>query len=230
MRRADRLFQIVGILSRRRFATAQTLSELLEVSIRTIYRDVMDLCASGVPITGEPGVGYRLDSSYRLPPLMFNADEVEALVIGMRMVESWTDKDLRTSARAILEKVDAVIPDQERKRLTSTALFSLSFGAERHAVRHLGELRAAVNGQREVSFSYRAPKEQESTRTVRPLGLYFWGRTWTLAAWCLLRTDFRNFRIDRMSDVVLTEKRFELSPPHTLEDYIRAMRAQDAAR
>ncbi len=227
MRRADRLFQIVGILSRRRFATAQMLAEQLEVSVRTVYRDVLDLCASGVPIAGEPGVGYRLDSSYRLPPLMFSADEVEALVIGMRMVEAWGDKDLRTSARAILDKVDAVVSDKERTQLKSTALFSLSFGTQRQATQHLGELRAAVNGQQEVRFAYSTAQEQQSIRTVRPLGLYFWGRTWTLAAWCTLRNDFRNFRLDRMSDVELTEDHFELTSPHTLDDYVAAMQARD---
>ena len=109
MRRADRLFQIVGVLRRRRQVTAQQLAEQLEVSARTVYRDVADLVASGVPIAGEAGVGYRLDPSYRLPPLLFTPDEVEALVLGMRLVETWADDDLRRSARAVLDKIDAPV-------------------------------------------------------------------------------------------------------------------------
>lgn len=224
MRRADRLFQIVGILSRRRFATAAHLAEALEVSKRTVYRDVMDLCASGVPIIGEAGVGYQLDPSYRLPPLMFNSDELEALVLGMRMVESWGDRDLRTAARSILEKVNAVIPEKERNQVKSTALFSLSFGRGQEAAKHLGELRQAINSQRKLTIQYTVPEKPTLVRTVRPLGLFFWGRSWTLAAWCELRQAFRNFRSDRIEVLTIEDETFELVSPCTLDDYIAEMR------
>jgi predicted DNA-binding transcriptional regulator YafY len=224
MRRADRLFQIVGLLSRRRFMTAAQIGEALEVSTRTVYRDVLDLIASGVPISGEAGVGYQLDPSYRLPPLTFSADEVEALVIGMRMVESWGDQDLRRAARSVLTKVDAVVNEEERAQLGNTALFSLAFGAARDATLHLGELRQAVN-QRRLSFiEYQDEEGAASARRVRPLGLFFWGRAWTLAAWCELRNDFRNFRTDRIQKLTVEPQTFELVSPCTLDDYVRAMR------
>ncbi|HEU5075499.1 MAG TPA: YafY family protein [Polyangiaceae bacterium] len=223
MSRADRLFQIVDQLRRHRFLTAAQLADHFEVSQRTIYRDVLDLNTSGIPVVGEAGVGYRLDPNYRLPPLMFSHEEVEALVIGMRMVESWGDADLRRSARSILDKVNAVLPETGAERLNKTALFSLSFGAGERASRHLGALRQAINRQYKLVFAYRDERGNASKRTVRPLGLYFWGQSWTLAAYCELRTDFRNFRTDRMERLSITEDRFELVPPCTLEDYLAAM-------
>ena len=227
MRRADRLFQIVGLLGRRRFMTAAQLAEALEVSTRTIYRDVLDLIASGVPISGEAGVGYQLSPHYRLPPMTFTSAELEALVLGTRMVEAWGDVGLRQAARSIVEKVNAVVGDSERDQLTSTALFSLAFSRQREASRNLGELRQAINQRRIVQFSYEAEGGERSERSARPLGLYFWGRSWTLAAYCELRRDFRNFRSDRMSEVVLSAQTFELVSPCTLEDYQCAMVAGD---
>lgn len=223
MSRADRLFQIVDQLRRHRFLTAAQLAEHFEVSPRTIYRDVLDLNASGVPVVGEAGVGYRLDPTYRLPPLMFSHDEVEALVIGMRMVESWGDSELRRSARSILDKVNAVLPEAGAERLNKTALFSLSFGAGKKASRHLGTLRQAINEQHKIAFSYADEHGNASKRTVRPLGLYFWGQSWTLAAYCELRSDFRNFRTDRIDRLRPTEDKFELVPPCTLQDYVTRM-------
>ena len=230
MSRADRLFQIVDQLRRHRFLTAAQLAEHFEVSPRTIYRDVLDLNASGIPVLGEAGVGYRLDPSYSLPPLMFSHDEVEALVIGMRMVESWGDAELRRSARSILDKVNAVLPESGVERLDRTALFSLSFGAGERASRHLGTLRQAINQQHKLSFAYTDERGNASKRIVRPLGLYFWGQAWTLAAYCELRTDFRNFRTDRLQRVSLSSERFELVPPCTLEDYVKAMSAEPRSR
>jgi predicted DNA-binding transcriptional regulator YafY len=227
VRRADRLFQIVGMLSRRRFMTAAQIGAALEISTRTVYRDVLDLIACGVPITGEAGVGYQLDPSYRLPPLMFNSEEIEALVLGLRMVESWGDAGLRRAARGILSKVDAVVPAREREELRNTALFSLAFTAGAEASQHLGELRQAVNQRRCTHLVYRDEQGAETARSVRPLGLYFWGRSWTLAAYCELRNDFRNFRTDRILELELEERQFELVPPCTLESYVRAMKERD---
>ena len=224
MSRADRLFQIVDQLRRHRFLTAAQLAARFEVSQRTIYRDVLDLNASGVPVLGEAGVGYRLDPSYRLPPLMFSNDEVEALVIGMRMVESWGDSELRQSARSIIDKVNGVLPKSGAERLNATALFSLSFGAGERAAKHLGSLRHAVNQRHKVAFAYTDERGNASQRRVRPLGLYFWGQAWTLAAYCELRTNFRNFRTDRITRLRVSNEAFELVPPCTLEDYVAAMR------
>jgi predicted DNA-binding transcriptional regulator YafY len=226
MRRADRLFQIVALLGRRRFMTAAQLAEALEVSTRTIYRDVLDLIASGVRISGEAGVGYQLDPSYRLPPLTFTAEELEALILGVRMVEAWGDTSLRQGARAVQEKVSGVLEESDRGLLQNTALFALRFGVQEQASEHLGIVRRAVNERRLLTFGYVDESGAASERSVRSLGLYFWGRAWTLAAFCDLREDFRTFRVDRMRDPRLTSETFELVSPCTLEDYAKAMEAR----
>ncbi|HVI00177.1 MAG TPA: YafY family protein [Enhygromyxa sp.] len=223
MRRADRLFQIVSLLRRKRFVTAAWLAQRLEVSERTIYRDVRDLMGSGVPIEGEAGVGYRLGKDFDLPPMMFNVDEIEALVLGARMVEVWGDDDLRRAARSVLDKTESVLPPKLRPRVHDTALFALSLRDSANVRAIMGPIRRAVGEHRKLSLRYRDAEEQRSERIVRPLGLYFWGMTWTLGAWCELRQDFRNFRLDRIDEVELREESFELAPPVTLEDFARAM-------
>jgi predicted DNA-binding transcriptional regulator YafY len=127
MRRADRLFRIIQILRRGNVTTAMQLASELEVSVRTVYRDMQDLMASNVPIEGEAGTGYVLADEYDLPPLMFSRDEVEALTLGARMVTCWGDKHLAQAARDILSKVDAVLPEAQKNTLKTTSLFSMSF-------------------------------------------------------------------------------------------------------
>lgn len=229
MRRAERLFQLIHLLGRRRFATATELAERLEVSPRTVYRDVSHLISSGVPILGEAGIGYRLDPSYRVPPLMFTRNEVEALVIGLRMVETWGDDELGHSARAVLDKVSAAVPPAEAGHIDRTALFSLTFGRKGQTSAHLTQVRKAINQTHKLDIDYADVQGTSSTRRIRPLGLYFWGQTWTIAAWCELRSDFRNFRVDRITALEHTGEPFELTAPCTLEDYTRAMLAQPSA-
>ncbi len=227
MRRADRLFQIVSLLRRRRFTTAAWLGERLEVSERTIYRDIADLARSGVPVEGEAGVGYRLGKDFELPPLMFNVEEIHALVLGARMVESWADDELRQAARSAIDKVEAVLPPSSRSKVQDTALFALGLRLPAHARALLGPLRRAIDERRVLTLDYRDANEQVSARRVRPLALYFWGATWTLAAWCELRSDYRNFRVDRIAKASHDDERFELVSPVTLAEFVKAMTADD---
>jgi predicted DNA-binding transcriptional regulator YafY len=227
MRRADRLFQIVSLLRRRRFTTAAWLAERLEVSERTIYRDIADLARSGVPVEGEAGVGYRLGKDFDLPPLMFNVEEIRALVLGARMVESWADDDLRQAARSVLDKVEAVLPPSSRAKVHDTALFALDLRLPEQARAQLGPLRRAIEERRKLTLDYRDANDQVSQRVVRPLALYFWGATWTLAGWCELRVGYRNFRVDRIVSAKLDDERFELVSPVTIADFVKAMTADD---
>ena len=187
MRRADRLFQIVQILQHRRLTTAAILAERLGVSERTVYRDIRDLSGSGVPIQGEAGVGYRLGKDFELPPLMFTLDEVQALVLGARMVQSWSDAPLRRSAQSALEKVSAALPEAQRHRVDNTAMFAVSFHVPPKAQQFLTPLRDAIDAHHRVRLTYADREGKGSDRVVRPLGLFFWGRSWTLGAWCELR-------------------------------------------
>jgi predicted DNA-binding transcriptional regulator YafY len=220
MRRADRLFSIVLELRRRPVTTAAQLAEHLEVSIRTIYRDVADLIASGIPVEGEAGVGYRLGHDFELPPLMFTLPEVRALVLGVRMVEAWGDGQLRTAARAVLSKVEAVLPESDRHRIADTALFALSFWVPEHHQEMLGTVRTAIDDRRRLQIVYAKNDDDVTDRVIRPLALYFWGRTWTVAAWCELRQDHRTFRVDRIRQAVPLDDHFALTPPVTLDDYL----------
>ncbi len=227
MRRADRLFRLVQLLSPRRVTTAARLAERLGVSERTVYRDIRDLTLSGVPILGEAGVGYRLGPEFALPPLMFSTDEVAALVLGARMVQSWADPALAGAAERVLNKVAAILPRGERERLFDTALYAPPFagiGADTATV--LSLLRGAVDGAAKVRFGYTREDGTRSRRTVWPLGLFFWGKVWTLGAWCEKREALRNFRVDRITDARLTGSPFPRTPGRTLADLFAAEGAE----
>jgi predicted DNA-binding transcriptional regulator YafY len=227
MRRADRLFRIVQRLRRRGATTAAQLAEALEVSERTIYRDIQDLMVSGVPIRGEAGVGYALPRDFDLPPLMFDAEEIEALVLGCRIVKSWSDPDLAKAADSVLNKVESVLPERLRDRIAESALFAVNFRQANATGDVLIRIRQAIRAQRKTTFDYVDEKQSATRRTVRPLGLFYWGQKWSLGAWCETRVDFRNFRLDRVSNLELLEATFVPEPGKTLNDYFVAMRSED---
>jgi len=230
MRRADRLFRIIQLLrGHRRARTAHWLAEQLEVSERTVYRDVRDLIASGTPIEGEAGVGYTL-RHYDLPPLMFDADEIEALALGARVVQTFGDPALAQAAASVISKVEAVLPARLRPRLGGAALFAPRPGnTVRDGVAHLLVVRTALGARRKLRLGYRRMDGEESQRIVRPLGAFFWGWSWTLTAWCEMRADFRSFRLDRILHVAMTDEGFDEEPGRSLGDYLRSL-GPDAER
>jgi predicted DNA-binding transcriptional regulator YafY len=227
MRRADRLFRIVQRLRRKGATTARELAQALEVSERTVYRDVRDLLLSGVPIQGEAGVGYALDRSFELPPLMFNEEEIEALVLGARIVRAWADPKLARAAEEALQKIEGVLPPRLKQKLAEAALFAPDFHVQARLRSGLSDLRQAVREQRKTRFRYLDRAQAGTERTVQPLGLYYWGQTWTLAAWCELRQGFRNFRIDRIEGLQICEEKFEKVPGRTLADFVAQIEAEE---
>jgi len=220
MRRADRLFQLVQILRNRRLVTARLLAERLEVSERTIYRDIQDLSLSGVPVEGEAGVGYRLRYTLDIPPMMFNAAELEALVIGARMVKSWGGRELGSSAQSVLDKIQAVIPEELQQCLEESTLFSLRFGPREDIEKTLDLCRHAIADKHYLALRYERADGEVSEREVRPLGLFFWGNVWTLTAWCELRDDFRSFRLDRIQQLQQLSGVFSEVAGQQLADFI----------
>ena len=230
MRRADRLFEIIQILRRRNLVRAQDLAEKLEVSERTVYRDVRDLIASGVPIEGEAGVGYILRDGFDLPPLMFNEQEIEALVLGARIVETWADAELAEAAGNVLAKVEAVVPERLQRHIAQTALWAPPdhFAVPINVDPRL--LRRAIREQLKVNFRYRDGEDRVTERNVRPLALAFYGPVWLLAAWCELREDVRSFRLDRMSGLCLRDERFRPERGKTIQDFMRCTQAQKEER
>ena len=228
MRRADHLFHIVQLIRGRRPTTAAFLAERLEVSERTVYRDVADLQHQGVPIEGEAGVGYRLGAGFELPPLMFTQDEAKSLVASVRLAQAWLDPGLAREAENALGKILSVLPAAVRAAAESLALYApvASLGAEaKQTLQLLQTLREAVNARRKLAFNYCDLSGKQSQRVVRPLGCFFWGKVWTLAAWCESRQDFRSFRIDRIEALALLDERFRDEPDKTLAQLLRKVGA-----
>jgi predicted DNA-binding transcriptional regulator YafY len=226
MRRADRLFQIVQYLRARRLTTAAQLAGWLQVSERTVYRDIQDLSLSGVPVQGEAGVGYRLSAGYDLTPIMFTTDEVEALVAGARILEVWGGPALGGHARTAISKITLVLPKTRREEIDRTRLFAIDFHIAQSAAAGLGSLREAIVKHRKLHIEYSDSASRASTRVVHPLALYFWGTTWSLAAWCESRKDFRNFRLDRIRKLEITPTKFDEVPGRTLDDFLKKVDAE----
>jgi predicted DNA-binding transcriptional regulator YafY len=198
MRRADRLFLVIHALRGRRTALqARGLAETLGVSLRTVYRDIADLQRSGVPIEGEAGVGYLLRKGSDIPPLMFTADELEALVVGTRFVKAFAGKRLHQGAQTALLKIEAVLPPELQARALRSRIFAPT-GWRAAASDLIDRLHAAIGAHQVLRLDYRDEAGSQTLREVEPLCLAFWGGAWTLGAWCRLRSDFRNFRPDRI--------------------------------
>ena len=220
MRRADRLFQIIQFLRTRRVTTALWLSERLEVSERTIYRDIKDLILSGVNIEGEAGIGYVVRSGFDLPPLMFSEEEIKALTLGARIVESWADRSLATAAQSALSKIETALPDHLKESLGNTLLFSPLSRITPEISTTMAEIRYATDNNRKVSLQYRRADKQSSERIIWPLGLFFWGATWTIGAWCEMRKDFRVFRLDRIKSMVVLDENYPQEKDKNLQALI----------
>ncbi|MDH3262440.1 MAG: YafY family transcriptional regulator [Paracoccaceae bacterium] len=219
MRRADRLFQIVQYLRGGRLTTARALADRLEVSERTIYRDVADLIGSGVPIEGEAGVGYLMRAGYDLPPLMLTREEVVALVAGARLLRAWGGQEMARAAEEALVKIEAVLPEAERARAGAVQIHAFSMLDLDPATRQrLDLVERAIEERARLRLAYEDEAGQRTARAVRPLALVFWGKVWTLVAWCELREDFRVFRVDRMAEAE-TEGRFRPEKGRTLRDF-----------
>jgi predicted DNA-binding transcriptional regulator YafY len=226
MRRADRLFQIVQYLRGRRLTTAAQLAAWLAVSERTVYRDVRDLSLSGVPVEGEAGVGYRLSKGFDLPPIMFTMDEVHALVAGARMVEAWGGPALAVSSRSAIEKIAQALPASRRNDVERTPLFAPGFHVRAGAGSELEAIRQAILSRHKLRLTYVDSRDQGSERVIRPLGLAFWGTTWTVAAWCESRAGFRNFRLDRIRRLQPLDETFKDEPGTRLEDFLAMVNSE----
>ena len=220
MRRADRLFEIVQQMRGDRMVTAEKLAEHLEVSVRTIYRDVRDLQTAGVPIDGAAGVGYILRPGFQLPPLMFTLAEIEALIVGARMARAWAGRDLSRAAAEALVKIGAVVPPERMRAAGNVPIFAPDSRFDDGMRVRFDLVARAIDARRKLSFTYRDGEGSETARTVRPLALHFWGGTWTVASWCELRVDFSTFRLDRTDALAVTDEPFAAEKGRTLQDYL----------
>jgi predicted DNA-binding transcriptional regulator YafY len=220
MRSAQRLFQIVQLVRGRRLTTARWLAERLELSERTIYRDIAQLQAQGVPIEGEAGVGYRLGRGYALPPLMFTLEEAAALTAAVQLAQQWLDPELARHSEAALSRVRSVLPSPVRARAESAQVLVPPSGLGEALRQHMQILRQASQRLHKVRIGDRDAADARSDRVLRPLALFYWGKVWTVAAWCEHRQDFRNFRLDRIETLQPLPESFVPEPGKTLADFL----------
>ena len=226
MRRADRLFLLIQALRGRRAVTGRVLAERLQVSLRTVYRDVQDLQLSGVPIEGEAGVGYVLRKGADIPPLMFTPEELEALIVGARFVEAFASDAMSSHARTALLRIEGVLPEtlkQDRQRPRVLVPRTPKYAEQRALMQRL---HAAIAERRVVEVDYAREDGVESRRVLEPIALVFWGTAWTLGAWCRLRDDFRNFRIDRIRALDARVEHYADTPARSLAAYLKSVGAE----
>lgn len=219
MRRSDRLFDIIQILRDGKLHRAQDIADRLEVSVRTIYRDMDTLVASGVPVEGERGVGYMVREQITLPPLNLTPAELEALNLGMAIVAEAADPDLKAAATSLADKIDAVLPTQVVAEADSWKFAVYPFADAARGLAHMAPIRAAIKSRQKLRLSYRRIDGVLTDRVIRPLHMEYWGRVWTLTAWCELRQGFRVFRIDLVEAISPLPEVFADEPGKRLSDY-----------
>lgn len=219
MRRTDRLFDIIGILRDGRLHRAQDIADRLGVSVRTIYRDMDTLVASGIPVEGERGVGYMAREAITLPPLTLTSEELEALNLGVAIVSEAADPDLKAAALSLAGKIDAVLSAETVAEADAWKFAVYPFADAARGFAHMAALRAAIKGRQKLRLGYRRIDGTPSDRVIRPLHMEYWGRVWTLTAWCELRADFRVFRVDLIETAAPLPELFVDEPGKRLSDY-----------
>lgn len=210
MRRADRLFDIIQVLrTARKPVTAAALAEELEVTMRTIYRDVATLQARRVPIEGAPGLGYVLRKGFDLPPLMFTVDEIEAITVGAKLVRRLRDSELQHAAGRVLDKVKVVLPESLRGHLADAPFYVSGGDAAEPKGVDVAQVRAAIRDRRKIRLYYLDEKGHRTRRTIWPLAMAYYVDVSLIGAWCELRKDFRNFRVERITASRVLAARFQ---------------------
>jgi predicted DNA-binding transcriptional regulator YafY len=219
MRRADRLIDLIGHLRGGRVVTAEVLARRLEVSVRTVYRDLVTLQSQGFAIEGQAGFGYVLRESVDLPPLTFDHDQFEALALGLAYVAQVGDPELAAAARAARAKIDAAWSGRSIPAVTARPLRSMQTSTRR-APAFAAALREAIRLRKVVCCGYRNGQGEVTERKVWPLALIAFSEGWMLVAWCTLRNDFRVFRLDRMLEPKVLDELFDETPGRDLTTYL----------
>ncbi|RCW95472.1 helix-turn-helix transcriptional regulator [Marinomonas foliarum] len=222
MVRSQRLLALIALLRSHRYpVSGQTLADKLEVSVRTLYRDIATLQEQGANIQGEAGVGYVLKPGFLLPPLMFTEEEIEALVLGARWVSQRTDNQLSDGAQNALNKIAAVLPIELKDMLDDTTLLIGPSKEMTTDTVDMGDVRQAIRDEKVLSIDYRDLKGKQSQRRIWPFALGYFDEVRVLVAWCELRQDIRNFRADRIFSCELINTRYA-TPRHVLLKQWRA--------
>lgn len=226
MSRSVRLLDLLQILRRHRQAVSgQVLADELGISLRTLYRDIAALQAQGADIEGEPGVGYMLRPGYMLPPLMFSVEEIEALVLGSRMVSSRADNELNEAARNALAKIEAVLPSDLRNHLHHSGLLVIPGEGAGDGVIDVALVRRAIREERKLEIAYRDVNDRESERTIWPIAIGYFDKQRIIVGWCELRQAFRHFRTDRVTRLEAMNDRYARRRTQLLKEWRSAVEA-----
>jgi len=231
MRRADRLLRVIQLLRRhRRPVTGKHMAEELEVSLRTLYRDIADLITDGVPIRGEAGVGYVLGEGYDLPPLMFKADELEAIMLGLSWVRRRGDLALQRAAEDVVAKILVVLPEPMRGALLDAPLITppaFNVAPERIDV---GLVRKAIRTQNKIHMAYQDERGGETQRMIWPIAISYFDVQRLIVAWCEMRQGFRHFRTDRISEMTVLDEKYRESRLKLLARWKKEREAENLIR
>lgn len=220
MRKAERLFQLITLLrGRRQVLTAESIAKSLQVSVRTVYRDIQALCLSGVPIDGEAGVGYRLNPNFEIPPVMFNQEEITALMLALKMVKGHSDPILSQGASQAQAKILSILPEQIKESIDDLPYYVPDFSNYREETKWHTLLRQACMSRNKIEVSYSDKDKKQTKRILWPLGLIFWGSSWTLLSWCQLRSDYRSFRLDRFESLSKLDEVYPADSGYSVEHY-----------
>ncbi|HFB54423.1 MAG TPA: YafY family transcriptional regulator [Hellea balneolensis] len=217
MKKTERLFRIIDRLrGHKKAVTADQLAAEMNVSVRTIYRDMKTLESQAIPVEGEAGVGYMLGHGFDAPPMAFDRDELDALTIGLRLVGREADPILQGAALSALEKIRNIskVPEE----LGDTPLYAPDFGRHEH-LHMMSIMRMAMRNATVMDLEYEALSGEHTLRSVNPLALIFFPNAHLLAAWCNLRQDFRNFRMDRILSARDSGDNFTQEKPRLLRNY-----------
>lgn len=228
MRRGDRLFEIIQLLrTATKPLTAADIATALEVTPRTIYRDMAALQARRVPIEGAPGLGYVLRRGFDLPPLMFTIEEVEAIIVGAQLVRRTGDSGLQDAAETVLSKVKTILPDTLRQYSLEAPFFVSSFGAKSSSIVNIAEIRDAIRVARKIKISYEDEQGRQSQRIILPVATAYYVQVTLIAAWCTLRSDYRHFRADRITALEWLNETFLAEQPRLLKGWLALQRSQN---
>jgi len=222
MRKANKLFQLTNLLRTKQPITADRIAEELEVSVRTVYRYIDDLSSSGIPVYGIAGIGYQLHENFELPPLNLTETELDALLIGVKMVSSWTGDTLSESAKSLAKKIAAVVPKSLSGELIET-IYAPDFSYRTKDKNTWEVIYEAIKNSHSISILYQALDDKETTRTIYPLVQLYWGGKWTVGAWCTMRKDFRSFRLDRIGEITMDDKKYKKNNVVNLEAYFASV-------
>jgi len=200
MNRIDRLFGILTLLQSRKFVAAEKIAEKYNISIRTVYRDVKALGEQGIPIGFEPGRGYFVVQGYFLPPVSFTSDEAAAILLMEQVVNAFTDKSVQKNYSAALNKIKAVMTGAQKDKLERLAGATKAQYPMRlkNDFEYITLLQNAVTSGMVVEMEYKNARDESSKRLVEPIGLVFYAFAWHLIAWCNLRNEYRDFKIERI--------------------------------